>query len=171
MMIQEESRLLFMKYALPCAGTLVKRGKLAQQDIDELINIIKTGSAVPEGAENIFKVAMAACSLLAMDKGMKLIDDEVIREYFLFGHDDVIDRRYEEMGDFDPEACRTRAGVVEDVLEGAAIVRTSAGAKEYRTDFADVREGDLVVVHWNFIVERIDKQAADKMDRRKVLYS
>ena len=159
MEIKEDSRLLFMKYALPCAGTLVKRGQVAQKDVDRLINIVKNGGKIPKDVEKIFKVAFSACSLLAIDRKKNNIDSDVIREYFLRKHDDVIDKRHAEMGDFDPESCRIRIGSCESVENGFATVITSQGKKKYRTDFiTNPRKNDIVITHWDFIVEKKTKK-------------
>lgn len=154
MEIEEKSRVLFMKYALPCARTLVKRNQVTQEEVDALIELVKKG-VVPDGTEKIFKVALAACSLLALDANKRVIDEAVIRKYFLKKHSDMIEKRYEEKGDFDPVACQTRLGSVESVSPGKALVVNSAGKKDYRTDFVDVHEHDRVVTHWDFIVEVI----------------
>jgi hypothetical protein len=155
--IAKTSRPLFMKYALPCAGTLVKRGKVRKEYIDELIDAVKSGKEIPAGAEKIFAVAFAACSLLAKDKGKDIIDDEIIHEYFLSGHDTIIEKRYEEMGDFDKEACRVCIGTVESKGTGKAEVKTKSGSSVFRTDFApSLKKGDSVITHWDFIVEKTD---------------
>lgn len=167
MEIKEEDRMLFMKYAVPCAGTLVKRGKLQQEDVNNLVDVLKNDGKMPENCEKNFTVAMAACSLIAMDGGKSVVDSDVIREYFLLKHDDVIDKRYEEMGDFDPEACRTRMGIVLSVEKNRAMVLTSQGKDNYRNDFTDVKEGDSVIVHWNFIVEKLDKKWRERMECEK----
>ncbi|MBI4182287.1 MAG: hypothetical protein HY520_04955 [Candidatus Aenigmarchaeota archaeon] len=147
-------RSLFLRYALPCAGTLVRRGKVTQDWVDELVRAVSGGAAIPQGAEQVFAVACAACSLRALDQGKQAIGPEVIRGYFRKGHDAVIDRRYAEMRDFDPEACRVRTGVVEDVSGSRARVRLGAQVRILRTDlFPRVRAGMRVVAHWDFIVE------------------
>ena len=169
MEIEEKSRLLFMRYALPCAGTLVKRHIMTQKQWDDLIDAVKNGRKVPKDSEKVFKVAFAACSMIAMDKKKRFIDSEVIREYFLFKHDDVINKRYEEMRDFDPEACRTKAGTVEEVKEGLATVKTRSGKGDFRVDFVkDLRKGDTVVIHWDFVTEKTDQKTADEMERKRL---
>jgi hypothetical protein len=156
-----------MKYALPCSCTLVQRGNVAQEDVDEVLAAVKAGKA-PRGAENMFKVAMAACTLIAKDKKKSRIDRDVIHHYYRFAHDDVIDKRYEEMGDFDASSCRIRAGVVEEVGNGFAVVSNSSGRRKYKTDFvAGLKKDDVVTTHWNFVVEKIDKATAEKMIEQK----
>lgn len=168
MKIEAKSRLLFMKYALPCAGTLVKRGTVTQDYVNSLFKAVKNNDSIPKNAEKMFRVAFSACSLIALDSRKKIIDENVIREYFLFRHDDAIDRRYEEMGDFNPEACRTRSGIVRSVEKNVAVVENAAGKKKYKTIFTnDIKPDDNVVTHWDFIVEKIDKSIAKKMDEVK----
>ncbi|MCX6816049.1 MAG: hypothetical protein NT120_04325 [Candidatus Aenigmarchaeota archaeon] len=163
MNIEDKSRVLFMKYAIPCAGTLVSRGNIKKKDVDVLIDAVKNNKSIPKDTEKVFKVAFSACSILAMDAGKKKIDADVIHDYYLFKHDKMIDMRYEEMGDFDPDLCRIRPGVVKKVLHGIAIVENSAGSKKYRTNYCDVKEGDLVVTHWDFVIEKISRETAEKM--------
>ncbi len=159
-------RLLFLKYAVPCAGTLVQRGTITQEQWDRLIAAVAAGQA-PAGAERIFKVALAACSLLALDSGKPAIDAAVVRQYFRAGHDAVIDARYQEMGDFDPEACRVWAGTVERISGRSAIVRLPQGMRECRADFLpDARAGEWVVVHWDFLVEQATEQEAQAINGR-----
>lgn len=166
--IEEKSRNLFMKFALPCAGTLIQRGSVSQQFIDELRIIVKNNEKIPKDAEKIFKVAMASCSLLAIDQRKKFIDEKIIHEYFLFKHDNVIDSRYEEMGDFDPNACRTRAGKINLIEKDLAVVENSFGINKYKLDFVpEVKKNDLVVTHWDYIVEKIDKKTAQEMQKQK----
>ena len=167
MKICEQDRTLFMKYALPCAGTLVKRGSITQEKWDELIDIVKNEGKIPDGAERIFKVAFAACSLIALDRKTE-IDKGVIHEYYLFGHDKVIDKRYGEMGDFDPDMCRIRPGIVKSFENGFVTVENSSGTGKYRADYCKVAKGDLVTTHWNFIVEKISEEMAEKMKKQKI---
>ena len=166
MEISEKDRLLFMKYALPCAVTLVSRGSVEKDDIENLIDAVKKGRQIPEGAEKIFKVAMSACSLIALDSHKEFIDIDVIHNYFLYGHDDVIDRRFDEMRDFDPEACRVRPGIVKHIFKDSAVVLNSAGEKRYRTDFVpDLKIGDRVATHRDFVVEKISADAEKRMKK------
>ena len=161
---EDEDRLLFLKYALPCAGTLVKRGKVTQEYVDSLIKLVSEGRVPEENAEAMFKVANAMCEHIAARMGKSSIDAEVIRDYFLMEHSKVVDERYELMRDFDPSACKTYSGKVLGVGEGTALVETSRGRKEYKTVFEKgVREGDVVAVHFDFIVEKIPPSLARRM--------
>jgi hypothetical protein len=162
--MQVEDRLLFLKYALPCAGTLVKRGAISQERVDNMVKMVSDGKLPEEGAEGVFKVAFAMCSIIAMRMGKKSIDADVIRQYFLMEHSKVVEDRFEYMRDFNPVACKTYAGKVVEAGKDSAVVRTALGEKEYRTVFArDVKKGDEVAVHYNFIIERIPDSTARRM--------
>jgi len=158
-----ENRLLFFKYALPCAGTLIERGSLTKEEFERTLALVAEGEEPEEGWENIFKVAMAHLTFIAKEKNKDNIDDETIREYFLFRHDEAVEERFEEMEDFDPQACKTWPGTVRDVGKNA-VVETPIGVKQYKKIFVkDLKVNDTVVVHRDFIVEKISRQVAEKM--------
>lgn len=168
MEIKENDREIFMKYAVPCGCVLVKRGSMKQEYLDSLIGSIKKGEKTPEGAEKNFKVAFAACALIAMDAGKKTIDKQVIYEYFTKNHDEVLEKRYKEMRDFDPDKCRVRAGVVAGFSGKKVIVENSSGTKKYRADYIQgLKKGDFVATHWDFAVEKISESKAREMMKIK----
>lgn len=151
-------RELFLKYALPCANTLVKRGAVTQDLVDQLIAAVSEHKTIPEGSEKIFKVALPICELMARKMKKDRIDVEVIRKYFLLEHSRIVDLRHKAMKDFDPMMCKTHMGKVIDVRKDVAIVETKIGKLNCRIDFApDVRIGERVVVHNKFIVEKINE--------------
>jgi hypothetical protein len=150
----DKSRILFLRYALPCAATLVKRGNVKAGLIRKAITDVSLGKPIEGHPEKIFKTAISMCNRIARRKARNFIDQDVIRTYFLFEHDKAIDRRYKLYKDFDPQGCRTYPGLV----IGAGAVRTILGKKKYRTNFTpNIKKGDKVVIHRNFTVERIDK--------------
>lgn len=140
-----KDRLLFLKYALPCAGTLVKRGKVSQEYVDSLIKQVSNNKVPKEDVEKIFKVAFAMCSKIAAEMKKDSIDSEVIRRYFIDEHSKVVDERFELMGDFNPEDCKTYTGKVLEVDGDSALIKTSLGKKKYKTIFAkDIKKGTML---------------------------
>lgn len=165
--LKASDRLLFLKYAIPCAETLVQRKTISQKFLDGLLNSVKKNIAPKGEPEKIFKVAYAMCTSLALDSGKKGFDKKIIRDYFWFGHDDVIKERFELMRDFDPSHCKTYPGKVEETRNGTAIVLTCLGEKKYSTDFLpSAKKGDYVVVHRGFAVEKITKKQALEFAQR-----
>lgn len=167
-----KDRLLFFRYAIPCAsGTLVKRGRITQERVDRMTAEVSEGIEPAEGSEAVFKVAIALLDRHAGLMGKDCVDAEVIRRYFLLEHSAVVDERAALMGDFDPSSCKTYAGRVISVADGNAVVESRLGRHEYRTDFAKgLTEGENVVVHWDFVVERIPQSAVDAMESARVKY-
>lgn len=159
-----QNRHLFLKYALPCAGTLVSRGTVSKNYVSHLVELVSQGKLPKENAEEMFKVANAMCKAIAMRMGKKAIDSKVIRTYFLLEHSKVVDDRYKLMGDFNPVNCKTYAGKVLKANGGFATVKMPLGTKRYRTDFVKgLRKNDTVSLHFNFIIEKISESMAQKM--------
>lgn len=167
----EKARLLFLKYAIPCAGTLAKRGIITQRCKRKLLNGILSNKKVPKNSEKIFKVANSMCEKIAKKQGKRLIDESVIRKYFLFGHDKVVDKRYKIFKDFDPQECRLYSGKVINVKNRKAIIETVLGKKKYRIELLpNLKTGDYVVVHRDFIIEKINESLAKKLWNLKERY-
>jgi hydrogenase maturation factor len=162
--LEISNRILFFKYALPCAETLIKRKNLTREKFRKMIKQMAEGREPEKNKENIFKVAMAHLTFLALERKKDKIDDETIREYFLFNHDEAVEERFEEMGDFDSESCRTYPGIVRKIESNRASVETLLGIKPYKKDFVDdLKMQDIVVVHRDFIVEKISKKLASEL--------
>jgi hydrogenase maturation factor len=155
-----KDKLLFLKYAVPCATTLVKRNSISKSLYEKLYSMVKVGKFPQGEPEKIFKVAYAKCAALSIESG-KRITKNIIRNYFWFGHDAVIKERYELMRDFDPEYCKTFPGIVIEKSKGGAIVKTAIGLQKVSTDFEPrVKKGDFVAIHRGMIVEKISKSKA-----------
>ena len=160
------NRLLFFRYALPCAGTLVRRGKVSQERVDELIGEVSRNKIPEQHSEDMFKVANAMCSVIAMRAEKRAVDSKVIRDYFLLEHEKVVQDRFEQMRDFNPTECRTYLGEVTKIGSGFASIRTRLGVRKYRTDFArNLKVKDKVIVHWDFIVERAPDAYLEKNEQ------
>ena len=164
----EASRKLFFRYAVPCSETLAKRGAITQKYQRSLVKFINLNKKIPKDAEKVFKIASSMCEKTAKKLGKKSIDKEVVRRYFLFGHDKVVDRRYKIFKDFDPMLCRLYSGKV--LVSGSrALVQTIMGDKEYSKGLR-VKKGDYVVVHRNFVVEKINESLSKKLWKLKESY-
>jgi hydrogenase maturation factor len=164
----EEARLLFLKYASPCAETLVKRGTVTKKQMNDMLVDVSYRRESSKDAAKKFKTAIFICKKIAKKLNKKIIDVEVIRRYFLLEHDKIVDGRYKMFKDFDPQKCRTYSGKIISTKNGFAIVNTIIGNKKYRTDFVpQLKVGNYVIVHRNFIIERINKNLAEKLWRLK----
>ena len=166
--LDEKARALFMKYALPCAGTLVKRGIVKGGEVKKLMKDVSSGTPVPESSEKIFKTALRECIKIARKSGKNSIDAESVRKYFLFGHDDAVRKRYKKFSDFDPASCAVYPGKVKSIRNGKALVETPMKASEFSTRLCpEIKKGDWASVHRNFIAEKISPKLANSLWRRK----
>jgi hydrogenase maturation factor len=166
-----ETRLLFLKYAIPCSETLARRGVITKKYQRNLMRAVFFNKKIPENSENIFKVAGLMCEKTARGLGKKSIDQDVIRKYFLFRHDRVVDKRYKIFKDFDPIQCRLYSGKISSLKKRVATVQTIIGKRNYKTDISkSLSAGDFVVVHRDFIIEKIDENLAQKLWRQKEIY-
>ena len=160
----KDDRLLFLKYALPCASTLVKRGNVSEEYVQHLVQLASKGKVPKEKAEEMFKVATAMCDYWAEKMHKDNVDSSVIRRYFLLEHSKVVDDRYEIMRDFNPVDCKTYLGSVVSSDTNFARVKTKLGIRRYRKTFVkDAKKGDTVIVHFDYIIERAPKQFITKM--------
>lgn len=164
--VNQNDRLLFLKYAIPCATTLVKRKSLPENEFEKLVLSV-SNQKVPAGEpEKIFKVAFALCFAKAVNAGSE-IDSKIIRDYFWFAHDAVVDERFELMRDFDPKKCKTRPGIISKTSGESVRVKTSLGENEFKSGFLEnPKKGDFVVVHRDFAVEIVDKKTAEKIAQK-----
>ena len=161
-------RLLFLKYALPCASTLVRRGNVKQEYLDSLILMVSDNRVPKENAEEMFRVANAMCESIAARMKKSSIDTEVIRQYFVMEHSKVVDDRYELMRDFNPVDCRTYTGEVVSLEDGEAVVSTVLGNRRYKTLFAkDIKKNDKVIVHYDYVIEKLPEAIAEKMQSQR----
>ena len=164
----EKARALFMKYALPCAGTLVKRGTVKGSEARDLMEKASSGIEMPKGSEKIFKTALRECEKIARKSGKASIGTESVRKYFFFGHDDAVRKRYKKFRDFDPASCAVYPGKVKSAGDGKAVVETPMKASEFSTRLCpEIKKGDWVSVHRNFIAEKISPKLANSLWRRK----
>lgn len=165
--MQIKNKHLFLKYALPCASVLIKRGWVKKEIIDRLKEKVLSGDNIDEDVRCIFVVASSLCSLIAKKMKKRKIDDDVIRKYFWYYHDEVVDNRYEKMRDFDPVLCKTYPGKILEVRDQDIVVETPRGQVTCRESFENVKPGDFVVIHYNYIIEKIDEQTAKNLWQKK----
>lgn len=158
--------LLFAKYALPCGHKHVKGGMLTQKELDDSIEMASHGIEIPEKNLKVYETALNRCERIAKKLKMKEIDGLVVREYFLKYHNRIIDRMCSSKSapeGIEPERCKVRLGEVREVYEKTALVDVVSKQDEYRKDFAmNVKPGDRVSVHYDFIAEVLGKEILEK---------
>ena len=163
-----KNRELFLKYAIPCGEVLVGRGELKPDLLMNLDSLISNGQEVDFPIEDVFKVASRMCTILAKHMGKTVIDDEVIRRYFLVEHEKAIRWRKQVKPDIILKECMVYPGKVKQVdeNEGRAVVQTPLGEALLKSNFLPgIREGDLVSTHYDRIAEKLKPEYLRKMKK------
>jgi hydrogenase maturation factor len=123
--------------------------------VERVTGLIGGGMAPEEKYENLFKVAMTHMTVLA--KGKNKIDKEIIRGYFLFEHNELVE-----------DYCKTYYGPVKKIDENGASVETSLGIQQYRCDFVPgLQLNDIVIVHRGYVVEKVDEDLLVRLKEKK----
>jgi hypothetical protein len=158
----DNSRSLWFRYAAPCGKVFVKRGIISEVYFNNLIDSVAKNE-IPTGAEKTFDFALKMCNGVAQKLHKRKIDEEVVREYFWIAHDRAAKLRYEKFHDFDLNECIVYPGrVLSDVKSKRTLVSTPIKSFNYRSDFVpDLKKGDDVTVHYEFIAEVISKEKAE----------
>jgi hypothetical protein len=172
-MMEITDKLLFLQYALPCAEEgILKRGLITREQLDDAIEQVSKGKVPNGGIEKKFLEANAFCKLLAIQGKKTSIDDDVIREYFLIRHNNVVDdwvKHDEVPKGFNARGCKTHPGKVVALSRDFALVETNLGdgpeRKSYRTSFVKgLKVGDDVAVHFDYVAEKIDGDMVKRMN-------
>lgn len=150
-----ESKRLFLSYAIPCADVLVRRKKISKDKLNKLKSDLIQGKDI-NGVEKIFVVASSMCYIISRKMKKKRIDKKLIRKYFWHEHKKAIDWRYNFYKDFNPVFCKVYPGKVIIKKRKTAVVLTPIGKLKLKTDFIPgLLVNDLVTVHYDYIVEKI----------------
>jgi hydrogenase maturation factor len=159
---------LFLRYAIPCGEVIVRRGELRSDLLRELKESVEQGEEIDAPVGEIFKVAARMCTILAKRMGKPEIDDEVIRRYFMLEHEKAIRWRKLVKPDIDVKDCMVYPGKVLKIDFDKALVQTPLGEAMLKRDFSpDLRKGDWVSTHYDFIAEKIKSGHARKMLKEK----
>jgi hypothetical protein len=165
-------RLLFLKYALACSDSKIRRKEMPEEVAVRVIGLISKNEVPAEPVEGYFKIAMGMCKMIAKRMGKSEIDAGVIRQYFLIEHPKVVDEqcKLNLVDPPDPIRCKARVGTVIKTDGDLAVVETPTGKETDKTVFAkDVKEKDKVIVHLDFIVEKMSPEVEAALAAKSVL--
>lgn len=155
------SEKIFFMYAFPCSHFLLAMEKIDREDFDELKRHFFAGSCPSRSEiERVFPNAFKLIRKFADESGRDYWDEEVIREYWEFGHNDFIDGGEGGYGDA-PEsfnrACRVNVVKVKKKSGDKIVVDFYGGEKEVSCILIpDIQIGDMVKVHFNYAIEKVE---------------
>jgi hydrogenase maturation factor len=149
---------------------------MTEAEASSAIKLVSNNEIPAEPVDEKFKVARGWCNAIAMRMGKTEIDTEVIRQYFFNVHSAVVDELVDNQRELnlkDPPdriRCKIRTGTVVAVNNETAIVETPNGDGAFKTLFAkDVKKGDRVIVHLDFIIEKVTAEVEASLSAKSVL--
>lgn len=158
----------FVKYAYPCIRTLQQIGRVTEEDVKYLDNVVKGEETLNVGfVEDRFVAAFRRIKKLADCMGKDYRDIEVIRQYFLHEHNRVIDKKegtYAVLPESICDVCKVRTGYVETVNPNPKneVVKLKNIEPGYSLNHfvnfygLDLSLGDKVSTHYGFIIEKLE---------------
>ena len=150
----------FFRYAFPCSQVLLQLKRISEEDYDFLEETFLVREVPPRSdLERIFPVAFERIKRLAEKMGKDYWDFDVISEYWLRDHNEVI-ARGEGVYATAPESFkRMRRINVASVVKrkGDNLIVEYEGGERVVNDFLvpGVNVRDKVRIHYGYAVERV----------------
>lgn len=160
------NKYLFLRYALPCARDMIKRKDVSKEYIEKIKSCLKENKKIKDDYLKTFIVAYSFCKELGKKMKRDAMEEEVIRKYFWFEHDKIV----EIMGS--GLDCKIFPGKVKKIEGNKAIVITPIGKKICSLELArNINENDFVTLHYNYIVEKVGVEDAKMLWKYKECFS
>ena len=155
-----EAEVYFLRYAFPCSSTSMQRGEINQEQFDELREAAINNRVLPrEKLERVYHRAFEIIGKLANELNRDKWDLEVIKEYFLKRHNEIIEEGmydYKRVPASLRELCKVHRAEIVKINDNVLTVRYNGKKKKVLSDLVrDVREGDMVNIHHGYAVEKL----------------
>lgn len=148
----------FLRYAFPCAFIIKQRGEINKEEYDKLFDIAVNNKLVErEKLEKIFFRAFKYINELAKEKKRDKWDFEVIKEYFLKKHNELIKQGIGVYKNA-PKTLKDLSKVNEAEIinkKGNILEVKFNNKKRFVSNVfvPDAKIGDKVRIHYGFAVE------------------
>ncbi len=154
---------LFLKYAMPCLVERIRKGEITEEEFEKFCEDLVEEKDIPdEELYRLFPVAMNFIndSVKKKDKfdgKVAIIDKDVVRQYFWYDHDVVVEKR---MNPERKKYCLVLPGKVKEVDGKIAIVQTPLDKREVNLAFIGTEnmKNKKVTVHYYHACEQISDQ-------------
>jgi len=148
---------LFYAYAHGCGDVLVKRGTIAQAELDSVRGKLKRAGPVVAGP-HIFEKAILRVKRSARAQ-KRAVTPAFIREYFLARHNPVVVRQAKIKRDVKPRRCWITPARIVSVRGKTARAKTPFGPANINIEFApNLEVGNMISTHYGFACEKITKR-------------
>ncbi len=148
----------FLRYAFPCAFVIKQRGEINQQEYDRLFDIAVNNKEIKkEELEKVFFKAFNYINELAKEKNIDKWDFEVIKEYFLKRHNELIDQgrdMYKDAPKTLKELSKVEEAEIINKKDNILEVKFNDKKRFVSNVFVPEAEvGNKVRIHYGFAVE------------------
>ena len=158
-----KAKTLFLRYAMPCLVERIRRGEFTQEEFEKFCEDLIRGRDIPdEEMYRLFPVAMnfindSAKKKNKFDGKVAIIDKDVVRQYFWYDHDDVVEKR---MNPERKKYCLVLPAKVKEVNGKIALVQTPLDEREINLAFIGSENmlNKKVTVHYYHACEEISDQ-------------
>ena len=144
----EETKKVFLKYALPCSE---------DRDKSKIIRYIKKDLDIDLDIQKSFPMAINMLKILSKEKNENKINKEIIREYFWFKHAEMLK---ENNPNKEIDKCLVLPGKIKKKHGKRKTVELVNG--EERTINTEILEntekGSWITVHWDYGCENIEEK-------------
>jgi len=144
--------IFFLKYAFPCSFVLLSRGEINQKEHELLYKSAKEEKLYLP-IEKIEKIFWRALEFVG-----SISDLNSVQKYWWFNHNRYLKlKKFKSVGNELMKECLVIPCRVVSVSENKVKVKSSFLNKivELKTDFVDVRLGDKVTKHYDYLCEKI----------------
>ena len=149
----------FLKYAYPCSYILLQRKEISEEQLENLRQAAIKGLVIPkEKLEKIYFRAFEKITPIAKDLGKDKWDLEVLKEYFITRHNEVIDKGMYAYAKAPPvlkELCKVHKAKIIDKKDNILIVQYSQGKiRPVNNELVPEAEiGETVTIHYGYAIE------------------
>ena len=154
-----EPEIYFLKYAYPCSHILCAvRKEITKKEFNEMENAaINNIKLEREFLEKVYWRAFERINKLTKEMGKEKWDIEVIKEYFLIRHNDILDNS--DYPESFKEMCKVFTGeVIRKTNDGEIIVKYKNNERKVKTNYLpEIKIGDKVTIHWQYAIEKIEE--------------
>ena len=152
--------IFFLKYAFPCSFVLLSRGEIDQGE-NELLYKSAKEEKLYLSIGRIEKIFWRALEFVG-----SISDLNLVQKYWWFDHNKYLkSKKFKSIGNELIKECLVIPCRVVSVLENKAKVKSPFLDKivELKTDFVDVRLGDKVTKHYDYLCEKIPESLSFKI--------
>lgn len=146
--------IFFLKYAYPCSFVLLSRKEITPEEHDLLYRSAREEKLyLPK--EKIEKIFWRAIKFVKSISNLK-----TVQEYWWFNHNRYLKlKKFKDIEDELIKQCMVIPCEVLFVSKSEAVVRSPFLDRtvKLKTDFVDVKPGDKVIKHYDYVCEKISK--------------